>query len=90
MSASDIKEIVYHCPCRRFVQGTPDASCTCHECGRVHVPTEEYRMSGGQKALSVHLEKHCDDPEIPPVSARSKNNPNQKNFTLKTKKRIFF
>ncbi|MDP3565096.1 MAG: hypothetical protein Q8R70_11475, partial [Methanoregula sp.] len=41
MSATEVKEIVYHCQCRRFVKGTPVASCTCHECGREHVPTEE-------------------------------------------------
>jgi hypothetical protein len=36
MSAADVKEIVYHCECRRFVQGTPTGTCFCHECGREH------------------------------------------------------
>ena len=26
MSAIDVKEIVYHCQCRRFVEGTPVGS----------------------------------------------------------------
>jgi len=39
MSAADVKEMVYHCECRRFVSGTQVAPCQCHECGRVHSPT---------------------------------------------------
>jgi len=42
MSACDVKQIVYHCQCRRFAEGTPVAPCICLECGREHVPTEEY------------------------------------------------
>jgi len=38
-------EIVYHCQCRRFVTGPVDSPCTCHECGRKLVPTEEYAGS---------------------------------------------
>jgi len=34
MSATDVKEIVYHCECRRFVLGTPAGACLCHECGQ--------------------------------------------------------
>jgi hypothetical protein len=42
MSSTDVKEIVYHCECRRFVQGTTVAACTCHECGREHAPTDNF------------------------------------------------
>jgi hypothetical protein len=42
MSATDVKSIVCHCQCRRFVEGTPGAPCTCHECGQEHVPPEDY------------------------------------------------
>jgi hypothetical protein len=38
MSATEVKEIMYHCECRRFVLGTPFATCNCHECGREHSP----------------------------------------------------
>ena len=38
MSASEIKEILYHCECRRFIIGTPAAPCNCYECGREHSP----------------------------------------------------
>jgi hypothetical protein len=41
MSATDVKEIVYHCQCRRFVKGTPIDPCTCPECGREHEPTRD-------------------------------------------------
>ncbi len=40
MSAADVKEIVYHCECRRFVKGTPTEPCFCHECGREHAPSD--------------------------------------------------
>lgn len=39
-SALEIKEIVYHCECRRFVKGTLNAPCTCDECGRHHAPAD--------------------------------------------------
>jgi len=42
VSTTDVREIVYHCQCRMFVEGTPSESCTCHECGREHRPQEEY------------------------------------------------
>lgn len=38
MSATEIREIVYHCECRRFVVGAVEVSCLCPECGRMHVP----------------------------------------------------
>jgi hypothetical protein len=38
MSSTDVKEIVYHCECRRFILGTPVDVCTCHECGREYSP----------------------------------------------------
>ena len=40
MSATDVKEVVYHCECRRYVLGTPATSCHCHECGREHDPAD--------------------------------------------------
>jgi hypothetical protein len=46
MSAIEVKEIVYHCQCRRFTTGTPVAPARCHECGREHVPNEDILMSG--------------------------------------------
>jgi len=42
MSSANVKEIVYHCECRRFVVGTPTDSCICTECGREHTPSVEY------------------------------------------------
>ena len=38
MSATEIKEIVYHCECRRFVMGAVETTCLCPECGRMHAP----------------------------------------------------
>jgi hypothetical protein len=46
MSATEIKEIVYHCECRRFVMGAVGAACLCHECGREHAPTDNFGASG--------------------------------------------
>ena len=40
MSSTEVKEIVYHCDCRRFVTGTPVAPSICHECGRKLAPTD--------------------------------------------------
>jgi hypothetical protein len=45
MSATEVTEIMYHCECRRFTIGTPVSSCTCHECGREHVPDEGLGIS---------------------------------------------
>jgi hypothetical protein len=45
MSATEVKEIVYHCECRRFVPGIPAAPCLCYECGRTHSPADEYVIS---------------------------------------------
>jgi hypothetical protein len=45
MSATDVKEVVYHCECRRFVLGTPVATCHCHECGREHAPADNFAAS---------------------------------------------
>ena len=39
MSSTEVKEIVYHCECRRFILGTAVDPCSCHECGREHSPT---------------------------------------------------
>jgi len=49
-SSSRVKEILWHCQCRRFVLGDTVNACTCHECGRVHVPGPEYRISHEQPA----------------------------------------
>ncbi|OPX64827.1 hypothetical protein [Methanoregula sp. PtaB.Bin085] len=38
MSATEVKEIVYHCECRRFVMGAVETTCLCPECGRMHAP----------------------------------------------------
>lgn len=48
MSATDVKEIIYHCQCRRYVVGTPQNAAVCRECGRQHVPTEEFGLAPGQ------------------------------------------
>jgi hypothetical protein len=45
MSTTEVKEIVYHCDCRRFVQGTPVTPCTCHECGKELAPTDPTVLS---------------------------------------------
>ncbi|NMB79257.1 MAG: hypothetical protein GYA23_09225 [Methanomicrobiales archaeon] len=37
---TDIREIIYHCPCRRFVEGSLTTTSTCHECGRQHAPSQ--------------------------------------------------
>jgi len=37
MSATEVKEIVYHCECRRFVMGAVETTCLCPECGRMQV-----------------------------------------------------
>jgi len=42
MSATDVKEIVYHCECRRFVEGPVGNSSICPECGKTHMPDDEY------------------------------------------------
>jgi hypothetical protein len=47
MSSIEVKEIVYHCECRRFAEGTPIDSCICPECGREHRPTD---VSGNQSS----------------------------------------
>ena len=51
MSTADVKEIMYHCQCRRFVLGSPAAPCLCNECGRQHTPDAGYAM-GEERPLS--------------------------------------
>jgi hypothetical protein len=48
MSATEVKEIVYHCQCRRYVEGTPQGSCFCNECGREHSPMQDYLVEGAR------------------------------------------
>ncbi|OPX64828.1 hypothetical protein [Methanoregula sp. PtaB.Bin085] len=45
MSATEVKEIVYHCECRRFVMGAVETTCLCPECGRMQVPVNNYRVT---------------------------------------------
>ncbi|OPY32880.1 MAG: hypothetical protein A4E34_02257 [Methanoregula sp. PtaU1.Bin006] len=42
MSATEVKEIVYHCECRRFVMGAVETTCLCPECGRMQVPVTTF------------------------------------------------
>jgi hypothetical protein len=46
MSAIDVKEIVYHCQCRRFAEETPVAPARCPECRWEYVPNEDTLISG--------------------------------------------
>lgn len=49
MSAFDVKEIVYHCQCRRFMPAVVAKTCICHECGRQHAPDD---VHAGTRAVS--------------------------------------
>ncbi len=49
MSSVNVKEIVYHCRCRRFVEGTPSEPCYCSECGQVHAPYDGSVQNAGRR-----------------------------------------
>lgn len=49
-SNTEVKDIIYHCQCRRFVEGLPNTPCFCSECGREFAPDQEFGWTGRTQA----------------------------------------